>query len=117
MAIMSARGIMTSPTRRSRSPRMFLSIRLSSGEKPDSPGLIASRMFLRSARTVFDFQPNSERNVRINQFSPSLPGTGTGKLRGSNGVPPAELELDGSLSGMAGETAPAERAKAGAGQV
>ena len=42
---------------------MFLSIRLSSGEKPDSPGLMTSRMSLRSARTVLGFQPNNARNA------------------------------------------------------
>ena len=80
---------------------MFLSIRLSSGEKPDSPGLMTSRMSLRSARTVLGFQPNSARNERTNQFPPpsTVGGTGTGRLRGSKGAL-AELELDGSLSGM-----------------
>ena len=51
-AMMSARGIMRSPTRRSRRPRMLRSIRLSSGEKPDSPGVMASSTSLSSARVV-----------------------------------------------------------------
>jgi hypothetical protein len=63
---------------------MFLSIRLSSGEKPDSPGGMASSTSLRSARE-FGFQPNSARNTRATQLSPpSRAGcTSTGRWRGS----------------------------------
>src|SRR5690242_576031 len=87
-SMMSARGFITSPTRRSRRPRMFLSIRLSSGEKPDSPGGTRSSTSLRSARIEPCFQPNSARKARMNQPSPlsRAGGTGTGRLRGSNEV-------------------------------
>src|SRR5471030_542771 len=82
---------------------MFLSIRLSSGDKPDSPGVMASSTSLRSARIEPGFQPNNVRNARTSQFSPPsrAGGTGTGRLRGSNGRPPAELDAGESLSGMA----------------
>ena len=89
-AMMSARGTMTSPTRRSRRPRMFLSMVLSSGEKPVSPGAHASSTSLRSARIEPGFQPNSARSARANQLSPpsrGRVGRGTGRLRGSYGAP------------------------------
>src|SRR5262249_34271860 len=81
----------------------FLSIRLSSGEKSDFPGLVASSMSLRSARTMFGLQPNSMRRARMNQLSPPscTGGTGTGKLRDSDEALPTGLELGGSLSAMA----------------
>src|SRR5512144_2882053 len=104
---MSARGTMTSPTRRSRRPRMFLSIRLSSGVKPDSPSPMVSRTSCRSARAMFGFDPNSARIARMNQFSPPLRagGTRTGRFRGSYDGAPAGLEPDGSLSDMASNVA------------
>ncbi len=83
---MSARGTMTSSTRRSRSVRMFRSIVLSSGEKPWPPALPSSTS-LRSARIEADFQPNTVRSARASQPSPLLlagslgRGTGTGRLR------------------------------------
>src|SRR6185437_2120345 len=99
---MSARGTITSPTRRSRKPRMFLSIRLSSGEKPDSPGDMASSTSLRSARIDLARQLNSWRSVRTNQLPPFVGGeaTGTGRWRGSKELPVGR-ELGGSLSGIA----------------
>src|SRR5262245_51865223 len=106
-AMMSARGTMTSATRRSRSPRMFLSIVRSVGEKPVSPAPSSSTS-LRLERTVLDRSPRIARSVRLSQPSAlsgaagagAGRGTGTGRLRDAL----ASLELAGSESGIAART-------------
>src|SRR5215510_404664 len=101
-AMISARGTMTSATRRSRSPRMFLSIVRSVGEKPVSPAPSSSTS-LRLARMVLDRNPRIARSVRLSQpsaFSGATGagrGTGTGRLRDALG----SLGLAGSESGIA----------------
>ncbi len=103
--MMSARGTMTSTTRRSRSARMFCSMVVSCGEKPWAPAPAASTS-LRSARIEFGvFQPNSVRSTRAKKPSP-LPlatslgrGTGTGRLRASF-AGAESAEPCGSESGM-----------------
>ena len=64
-AMMSARGTITSSTRRSRRPRMFLSIVRSFGEKPVSPAPSSSTS-LRSARIDAGL-PAEERAQRPRQ--------------------------------------------------
>src|SRR5262245_7473379 len=104
-AMMSARGTMTSATRRSRSPRMFLSIVRSVGEKPVSPAPSSSTS-LRLERTVLDRSPRIARSVRLSQPSAlsgatgAGRGTGTGRLRDALG----SLGLAGSESGMDART-------------
>src|SRR5262247_2606158 len=84
--MMSARGTITSTMRRSRSPRMFLSMVRSAGEKPVSPAPSSSTS-RRSARMVLDFQRKIARSVRVNQLSALSGatwlgrGSGTGRLR------------------------------------
>src|SRR5215471_6948954 len=65
---MSARGTMRSSRRRSRRLRMFLSIRLSSGEKPVSTAAPSSRT-LRSDRIEVGLQPNTARSMRLSHDS------------------------------------------------
>src|SRR5215472_11825056 len=70
-ATISARGTITSSTRRSRKSRMLVSIARSSGEKPVSPEA-ASSTISRSSRIEPGFQPNSARSMRASQvLSPS----------------------------------------------
>src|SRR5271169_4121054 len=66
--MMSVRGTMTSSTRRSRRLRMFLSILLSSGEKPVSAPSPSSST-CRSDRIEVGLQPNTARSRRLNQDS------------------------------------------------
>src|SRR5262249_54040837 len=60
---------MRSSRRRSRRLRMFLSIRLSSGENPVSVGAAPSSRILRSDRIEVGLQPNSARIKRLNHDS------------------------------------------------
>src|ERR1051325_5447293 len=101
---MSARGTITSAIRLSRSARMFLSIVLSSGEKPVSPGAPASSTTLRSERIEPVFQPNTARSTRANQRSLAsrgspAAGTGTGRFLISPGASGVSLVFAAS-SGM-----------------
>jgi hypothetical protein len=104
-AMMSARGTMTSTTRRSRRPRMFCSMTLSLGEKPVSPAP-ALRTSVRLARMEPALNPNSTRNAHPNQPSRRscrtklVDGSGTGRLRASLAGPSGSGELEGSCSGM-----------------
>ena len=84
---------------------MFLSIALSSGEKPVSPGAPASSTTLRSERIDPVFQPNTARRMRANQRSLAsrdsfAAGTGTGRFRISAGVSAVSLVFGASLSAM-----------------
>ena len=62
-AMMSARGTMTSSTRRSRRPRMFRSMAAFARREPDLAGAGASSTPARSARIESGFQPNSARSA------------------------------------------------------
>src|ERR1700730_14590588 len=75
-ATMSARGTMTLSTRHSRSPKIFLSMAASSGEKPDC-GCSAVRTCSRSARVAAAFQPNRMRMTRVSQPSCGSSGCAT----------------------------------------
>src|SRR5262249_7085061 len=99
--MMSARGTITSMMRRSRSPRMFLSMVRSAGEKPVSPAPSSSTS-RRSARMVLDFQRKIARSVRVNQLSELSGATGLGRGSGTGRLRVAlgSLELGGSGSGM-----------------
>jgi hypothetical protein len=67
--MMSARGTMTSEMRRSRSPRMFLSMVRSVGDRSVSPAPSSSTSS-RSARMVLGFQPKIARSARASHPSP-----------------------------------------------
>src|SRR5262245_43586243 len=103
--MMSARGTMTSATRRSRSPRMFLSIVRSVGEKPVSPAPSSSTS-LRLARMVLDRSPRIARSVRLSQPSAFSGATGAGRATGTGRLRDAlgSLGLEGSESGIAART-------------
>ncbi len=120
-AMMSARGTMTSTIRRSRNPRMLLSILRSVGEKPVSPAGVSSTS-LRSARMVLGFQPKIARSARASQPSPLSRvawlgrDTGTGKFRDEPAAADGSLGIGESVSGMAIRCQPsASRAMYGSG--
>ena len=113
--MMSARGTITSAIRRSRSPRIFLSIALSSGEKPVSLGAPSSSTSLRSARIEPARQPNMARSQRANtplaRFARSRQRHGKIAVLGCSGQPD-RCDSAGSVSGMASRVRPRSRVRA-----